>query len=298
MTDGHTSGPIVVVANPAGGGADQLDEVRAALDRGSLDYSWVETTEDDPGIGQTRAAVDDGAALIIAAGGDGTVRACLEGLTGSSVPLGVVPLGTGNLLARNLDIPLHPSRAIEVAVRGQTQAMDLGVVNGEVFGVMSGTGLDAEMMTAADDTLKASVGPLAYVVAGLRRMRSASFECDVQVDGATSRHSAGMVLIGNSGRLPGGLDAFPDARVDDGRLHGVVVEAQTVWGWLTSSAALLAGKDDSSSIHRFQGSSVTVTPSNPRTYELDGEERDVADSLEYSIRPGAVRVRVNGKDES
>src|SRR5690606_9623044 len=108
--------------------------------------AWLPTTEDDPGTGQAERAVRDGAAVVFACGGDGTVRACLSALAGTDTALAVLPAGTGNLLAKNLGLPLDTASAVGVATAGDRRRIDVGKVDGEVFAVAAGLGFDADLL--------------------------------------------------------------------------------------------------------------------------------------------------------
>lgn len=138
---------------------------------------FIETTRDDPGGGQAARAVRDGATLVVVCGGDGTVRTVADALAGSGVPLAVVPCGTGNLLARNLGLPLSPAEALEAALRGTSHRLDLGHIEGDGlpathFAAMSGAGLDAAMIEHTDDRAKSAVGWPAYLLAGVSTLRT------------------------------------------------------------------------------------------------------------------------------
>ncbi len=295
---GKATGQVVVVFNPAGGDADKLDEAREAFRERGVDPDWVETTEDDPGAGMAATAARDGAALVIAAGGDGTVRSCTQGLLGSDVPLAVIPTGTGNLLARGLDIPLDIAEAVEVALTGRPRSVDVGLANGEPFVVMAGMGLDARMVEDADPALKKRLGPLAYVITALRHIRRPPFsvELDIQGEGSLSCRAT-MVLAGNFGELPGGISPFEDADPTDGRLEVLVVETRGVLGWLRAmTAALLRGADGP--IRRFSTAKLVINADRAELFELDGDERPATRKLEFAVEPGALRCIVPaGGDE-
>src|SRR5690606_12427062 len=190
---------------------------------------WLETTVDDPGYAMTRKALAENADLVIAAGGDGTVRAVSSELAGTGVPLGVVPVGTGNLLARNLGIPLVTATAIRVALGGGGVRIDVVRVFGdglptERFVVMAGLGLDAAVVGEATANLKARLGWPAYLVSLARNLSFPAVRVDISVDGRRPvRHLARMVVVGNVGTLHAGLPLLPDAKPDDGRLDVVVV---------------------------------------------------------------------------
>ncbi|HKF88028.1 MAG TPA: diacylglycerol kinase family protein, partial [Propionibacteriaceae bacterium] len=128
---------------------------------------WLETTEQDPGHSMAAHAVEAKVDLVIAAGGDGTVRIVANGLANSGIPMGVVPAGTGNLLAHSLDLPLKEAKAVEVALQMHTRVIDLIKLTvddraSEHFAVMAGTGMDSMIMDETNDDLKKVIGPGAY----------------------------------------------------------------------------------------------------------------------------------------
>ena len=141
------------------------------LDRdGWVATLWLETTVDDPGRGMVAEAVAAGVDLVVGAGGDGTIRMVADGLAGTGIPMGLVPAGTANLLARNLDVPLHEETAIEVALTGNSRTIDLIKITvdereAEHFAVIAGVGVDAMIMDEVNDDLKAKVGSAAYFIA-------------------------------------------------------------------------------------------------------------------------------------
>ncbi len=133
---------------------------------------------------------------MVAAGGDGTVRVVCAEMAGSGIPVGVIPAGTGNLLARNLGIPLAHDLALDAILNGQDRAIDMVRIEGDElaptrFIVMAGLGLDAAIMDGAPDALKAKIGWTAYVVAGAKHLRYPAVRVDISVDGAPSRSAGG-----------------------------------------------------------------------------------------------------------
>ena len=283
---------VAAVHNPASGRAGDTDELRAAFAAAGVTPRWLTTTEDDPGIGQAKDAVAAGAGTVIACGGDGTVRAVLQTVAGTPVALGVVPLGTGNLLAGNLGLA-YGLEAVDDALHGSTTLLDVGVINGERFAVMAGIGFDAMMIRDANPALKRRVGSLAYVLSAARHLRGHWFRADVTVDG--DQEFCGrtvMVLIGNCGTVTGGLQVFPDARHDDGRLDVAVLRAHGARQWLSVGWRLLRSRPQRPDlVHRCQGSNIVVTTNRPVAYELDGEVRAATRSLTISVEIGALAVR-------
>ncbi len=285
---------VYAIVNPASGSAGGRASLQQAKALSGLDVTWLETTEDDPGPGQTREAIAGGAETIIVLGGDGTVRAALEEAAGSGVPLGVVPAGTGNLLASNLRIPDDAHEALEVAVRGRDRTIDAGYVNDEAFVVMAGTGIDAAMISDASPRVKRWLGKLAYVRSALVHLRDARFPATVEVDGEEV-FSGGVstVLVANMGKVAAGVDLFPDGAPDDGRLDIAVVRSDSLWDWLVLAVrVLLRRRTPSSSFRTFTGREAVVRLDRPRPYQVDGEERPAAAELRLRIEPAALVVRV------
>ena len=288
----HRSTPrteaITAIWNPVSGSAPDEADLRAALgDQTEL----VETTEDDPGTGQAEAAARAGARTVVACGGDGTVRAVIEGIDGTGAALDLVPLGTGNLLAANLGVPSGLDAAADVGT-APTRSIDLGRVNGEAFSVMAGSGFDALMIRDADADAKARFGTAAYVVSALKHLRRPLESTRVTVDGRLwfdGRTS--MVLVGNHGSIIGGIDLFPGAAADDGRLDVAVLAARTWRDWVGVFVRLLLGRPSASDLVEItQGREIEVTTTRPRAYELDGEDRPPTRTLTFEVEPGALLV--------
>ena len=257
----------------------------------------VPTTAESPGTEQARAAVDAGADLVLAWGGDGTVNSVAGGLAGSGVPLGILPAGTGNLLARNLGLPLGLRDAAAVAFTGRERAIDLIDVGlgGRVTtcSVMAGIGLDAVLIDAPED-LKNVIGPTAYVVNGVRALGHRTTRFGISIDGGPPRwYSAKSVLVANVGGLVAGLDVAPEAEVSDGRLHVVVLPLGTPLDLLrtASDLALRRSRHDTSRRH-YEGRSVVIVSREVQPRQVDGDVVGDGNRLEARVRPGALVVRV------
>jgi diacylglycerol kinase (ATP) len=285
-----------VVLNPS-----KLDDgeafrksVRQAMDDHGWDEPlWLETTPQDPGRGQASSAVAAGVALVVACGGDGTVTACAEGVAGTGVPLAVIAMGTGNLLARNLGLPLDLDGALAVALGGEQRPVDAGRVNGKLFVVMAGLGLDARMLSGASDPLKKRLGWLAYVIAAVRHLGDRPVRVTVSADGGRSRRMRAHTLIaGNVGTLQGGLPLLPDARSDDGKLDAVVLIAGGLAGWLAAAANIALRRPAPGRVYRTQFTELQVRLDQEQLWELDGEVMGAARQLTVVAQPGALLLRV------
>nr|WP_234316785.1 diacylglycerol kinase family protein [Streptomyces sp. NRRL S-15] len=293
------------VFNPTVTDETTCDGLRRVLeDHGHHGPEFVPTTADDPGEGQTARALREGATLVVVCGGDGTIRAAAEALAGTGTPLAVVPCGTGNLLARNLGLPVRPAEALAVALRGVPHRIDLGRVEGDGmapahFTVMSGAGLDAAMLESTGDRAKALLGWPAYVMAGLRELRAPRMRLTVGLDGARPlRRSARMVLFANTGKVQGGAALVPAARPDDGLLDLMILDPRGPAGWLGAITTLLRRRPEggggraggSRSVEYFTFSRADVRFDEPQQREVDGDTVQPGRRLTAEVRPGALTV--------
>ena len=284
-----------VVIHP--GKHNDLVNVRALVSQGMAELGWaeplwLETRPDDTGEQLTRDAVLAGVELVLASGGDGTVSACAGGIAGSGIPLAVLPAGTGNVLARNLGLPLSLDEALTVALTGVDRPLDVGTANGRPFVVMAGIGFDAEMIEGTNEALKTRAGWAAYVLAALGHLRDRPTRMVLRVDGGPPRrYLASGVVIGNVGALPGNLQLLPDAVPDDGVLDVAVLAARGWTGWLRLAADVLRRRN-SAQLSLLTCRQLTVDVGRPRSWEVDGEVAGRSRELRVTIRPGELLVRV------
>jgi YegS/Rv2252/BmrU family lipid kinase len=262
--------------------------------RGWDEPLWLETTPEDPGGGQARAAVAAGVDLVLACGGDGTVTACGAGLAGSGTPMGIVPAGTGNLLARNLGLPLDARAALRVALAGVNRGLDVGVANGRPFLVMAGLGLDARMLGSTSEPLKKRLGWAAYAVAGVRHLRDRPMRVTLRADGGPpERRRASAVIAGNVGRLQAGLTLLPGAAPDDGLLDVVVLTASDWAGWLGVAARVMLRRDGAGeAVQRGAFKELRIEADRAYPWELDGELIGSTRQLDIGIQPERLVIRV------
>jgi YegS/Rv2252/BmrU family lipid kinase len=286
-----------VVVNPSKL-ADDEEAFRKSVgqvmdDHGWDEPVWLETTPEDPGRGQAESAVSAGVDLVLACGGDGTVTACAEGVAGTGVPLAIIPMGTGNLLARNMGLPMSADEALAVALGGVQQPVDAGRVNGKLFVVMAGLGLDAQMLIGASEPLKERLGWLAYAISAARHLADRPMRVTISADGGPPRKMlANTLVVGNVGWLRGGLLLLPDARPRDGRLDAVVLIARGLTGWLAAAAEIVLRRPPHGGIHRVQFTELRVTLDREQPWELDGEVMGSTRQLTVVAQPGALLLRM------
>jgi YegS/Rv2252/BmrU family lipid kinase len=315
---------VAVILNPAKVG--DVDDFKArvlavAARDGWRQPIWFETTLEDPGPGQAQAALEEGVDLIVAAGGDGTVRAVCEEAARTGVAVGILPHGTGNLLARNLGLPLNIRDALDVAFGGQDKAIDLATfrantvlvddpaaetipvddtAEGEPAGtdtcflVMAGLGMDAEIMTGVDDQLKEKVGWFAYFVSGIKAARYPAMKVEISVDdGEFRKFKARTVVVGNVGFLQGGIPLLPDAQIDDGRLDVVVLAPKRFIGWLAIIVRVLGRQRRTNErLDRLEGQKVVIRAEKPMPMQLDGDPVGSGTEITAEVQHGVVLVRV------
>jgi diacylglycerol kinase (ATP) len=306
---------IAIVWNPSKTSREDLEGALPA-NAADVELFWYETALDDPGQGVTGEALEGGAAVVVAAGGDGTVRAVAERLARdrSETELVIAPLGTGNLLARNLDVPVGDlAGAMARAFEDEARPVDLGWIEAEIdgeavrkaFAVTAGFGLDAHMIVETDEDLKSSVGWLAYVESLGRALKASEVvEARIAVDGAEPRPQAlHTLIVGNCGSLQGGITLMPEADPSDGRLDLLMLSAESLGQWLDTLRSyvwdnglrrLLGGSDEARSVETAThawASRVSVSLPEPRMLEIDGEDLGETTGFSVEIQPGAVRVR-------
>jgi diacylglycerol kinase family enzyme len=254
------------------------------------------TAPDDAGTAQARRALEAGADLVIAAGGDGTVRACADVLANTGVPLAIVPVGSANLTANALGLPLRAEAALRVAFEGRDRQIDLGVADGITFAAMAGIGLDAAVVGATSGALKRAAGWTAYAAAAAGQVLRPRTTFTIRLDGGDPLiRRAHSVTVGNSGALPGGFVILPAARLDDGVLDIVVLAPADPVGWADVGYRVLAGsRRDDARLERYQARSVEITAGAELPRQVDGEVIAPARFLNVAVRPGVLTVRVPG----
>ena len=293
----RTPRTIAVVAHQRktlGGG---LDELRRRITAAGVDkLLWYEVPKSRKAPKQVRKAVQAKVDLLVVWGGDGIVQRSLDVLasekSGGKIPLAIIPAGTGNLLATNLGIPADLEAAVDIALHGRRHRIDLGKLGGEYFGVMAGVGFDGAMINEADRKMKDRLGKLAYVWTGLRHVDGEAATAKITIDGVDwFDDEASCVLIGNVGKITGGIHAFDDARPDDGWLDVGVATAQGALQWARALGTMAVGRSDRSPFVRTtRARRIDVKLKSKMEYELDGGARSKTKGFTAEVVPAAVKV--------
>jgi diacylglycerol kinase (ATP) len=295
MDSDHVRVGVVAHAKKQLGGG--LEELRSALaDLGHPDPPWIEVPKSKHAPKAVRRLVEKkGVDRLLVWGGDGTVRRSIDTVIskGYAVEVAVLPAGTANLLARNLDIPVDLRGAVEVAVNGEPRPVDVGRMNGTHFAVMAGTGFDALLMKEADDSgMKDRFGRLGYVWAGVRNRSVDPVRATVTVDGeAWFSGDASSVLVANLGTITGGLQAFPDADPTDGLLEVGVVSAHTAVEWARVLASTVVHRAERSPFtETTRGMRIKVRLDRSMPWQVDGGDRPRDDKFDIRCIAGGVRI--------
>jgi YegS/Rv2252/BmrU family lipid kinase len=256
---------------------------------------WLETTEEDPGLGMCERAVDEGCTVVFVCGGDGTIMAAATALAGGDVPMAILPAGTGNLLARNLGLPLDDEDAsLRIGVNGTTRAIDVGAIEDRTFVVMAGLGFDAAIMRDAPERLKKAVGWPAYLVSASQHLRGPGIRVTISIDDAEVIHRrVRTVVVGNVGKLQGGILLIPDAKPDDGVLDVVLIAPRHAVDWLRVAGRVVRRANvPDRTVERFRGQHVVIEASRPQPRQLDGDLIEDGTTMDIRIEPHALGVKV------
>jgi YegS/Rv2252/BmrU family lipid kinase len=267
-----------------------------------------ETTAPRAAADLALVAAREGAAMVIALGGDGTVHEVADGLIRSAASaedrpaLGVIPAGTGNDFAKLIGVERSIERALDVVARGATRTWDVGVARWdggqEIFVNAVGTGIDVEVVRQLE-RLPRMPGVASYLIAllrALRRYRPVSLE--VSVDGVATSRSVMIIAVANGRCIGGGFHVCPDARPDDGMLDTCVVDEVGLLGIARIMPRLMKGRHEAHprvSIGKAREVRIAARGEQDLFFQLDGELREPqgARELHVAIDPGALRVLVS-----
>lgn len=289
-----------VIFNPAAKG-NKAWKFRAELNQLAVQAAFKPTATTGDARRLAAEAVRDGFDPVVTAGGDGTLNEVLNGIGDvpdgfERVRLGVIPLGTVNVFARELGIPLQPVRAWEILNCGQETRVDLpwletvrkGKTERQYFAQLAGAGLDARAIELVDWNMKKKVGGLAYVLAGLRALREPKTRIRAEADG--NRIEGELVLIGNGRRYGGEFQLFPEADMRDGLIDVCAFPRVT---WLTlvrcSFPLLVSHRLPTGVVQRLQSNTIRLTAEGPVPAEVDGE---LAGVLPATLGVDPMRLRV------
>ncbi|MEO8281820.1 MAG: diacylglycerol kinase family protein [Pseudarthrobacter sp.] len=307
---GLTHQRVAVILNPV---KARAPAAKAAIQRACLSAGWdeplfMDTTAEDPGYSQARAALDYKADVVLVGGGDGTVRVVAESLAHTDIAMGIIPLGTGNLLARNVDLDVNDLRAnIQTALFGQQRYIDTARMSIEnsrtghssehLFLVIAGIGMDAEILADTNDGLKKAVGWLAYTEAGMRHLPGRRRKVSVSLDESPEQaRNIRTVLFANCGLVPGGIDFIPEAMIDDGMLDVVVMSPRSAFGWLAMYGKILfKHRGNLPIMTMYRAAKIVIKCPEPMPTQIDGDPSGLATKVTVQVAPRSLLIRVKGQ---
>lgn len=287
---------LLVLINPHAGRypAARLRELMLEGAAGtSAELTFVELEPSERARDFTARAALDGYAAVLVAGGDGTLAEAAAGLIGTEIPLGVIPAGTGNIVATNLGVPFGIREATQAALFGTSRPYDVGRLDdGRIFLLAAGAGYDADLIRDADRELKRRFGPLAYILSIFKNWRARHARFTVELDGwQRVRLNAKTVLVCNVGRTLGSLPLAPEARTDDGWLDVVVFRFRNFFVlFLLFLKAIVGGLKNDPRVQAFRARRVRILASRPMPVQVDGDFIDRTTPIEITVLPGALRV--------
>jgi diacylglycerol kinase family enzyme len=285
-----------VVVNPAK--VPDLDALRRTIEEGLSSAgwplpTWFETTKEDPGRGQATEAVRNGAELVFACGGDGTVTAVVTALAGTDVALAVLPAGTGNLLAANLGLAGDPATGVQVALDGGRRRIDVGTVDDRCFVVMAGMGFDAQMLEGTSETAKKAVGWLAYVGGALKHLRDRPMRVRIRLDDQPPMpRRPRSVIVGNVGRLQGGVRLLTEAEPDDGKLDVAILSPNNLAHWLSLGVGVVLRRKKKPLMETYTAERIEIVSNHSQPRQLDGDLIDPGRTLKIGLKRRALLLCV------
>ncbi|TDR94301.1 lipid kinase [Enterovirga rhinocerotis] len=283
---------LLVVNHAARGGAQPIDAATAILDEGGIAVETM-SAQDIEDLGTILRDRADSIDLVIVGGGDGSLNRAAPALRDSGLPMGILPLGTGNDLARTLGIPLDIAAAARVIVAGETRVIDIGEVNGHLFFNVASIGFSAQLASELTADAKKRWGVIGYALAGARLlMRTHPFTAFIEHDNATDKVKTVQISVGNGRHYGGGMTVDPEAEPDDGVLHVYSLEVSHWARLLALVPALRRGtQGEAQDVRAFRTRAVTIRTRRARSVNTDGE-LTTATPASFRVVPKAVTVYV------
>jgi YegS/Rv2252/BmrU family lipid kinase len=282
---------LVAINRQARNAATNLDPVLDILaDAGELEVVDIESGASL--VPQLRAALRRGVDRIVLGGGDGTINSVLPLLLEHRVPLGVLPLGTANDLARTLDLPSNPVEAAKVIVAGHTCRIDVASVNDKPFLNAAGLGFSTTLHRALAPRTKRVLGPLAYPLGVLKHWRShRPFNVELEIEGIRRSHRAIQVTIANGRFYGGGATAHEGAAIDDGLLDVVLVPPRPLHRFVLKLPRLRSGRYEDSPVVTYRAAELSLHTRHRKAISTDGEE-STQTPAQFRVQPRALEVFV------
>ena len=288
----------ITIVNPTAGHVRRAgveERLDKAFRKHGLACDIVLTQKAGDGCALAREAAESGADLVVAAGGDGTVKEVVNGLVGTGAALGIIPAGTVNVLARELGIPLSPHKAIRTIAEGNVKKIDLGCANGHYFTLMAGFGFDAEVVSNVLQPIKDWIGASAYVLAGLETLAGyRPTRITLEMPDERYSHRAYLAIVANVSTYTYNMKITPHAAPDDGLLDICVFERPIAdkIGFMHQLAEVFINRHlYHKAVRYFRTPSVIVRSRPDVMVQLDGDTFGTT-PIEISVAPSILPVVV------
>jgi YegS/Rv2252/BmrU family lipid kinase len=271
-------------------GGESIDSILRRLDEGGI-VTTVETFEHLPEIARDIVRLRDTADLVVVCGGDGSVSSSALAVMESGLPLGIIPMGTANDLARTLDLPLDPAEAAGVIAAGLTRPVDVGTVNGHAFFNVASIGLSSDLAQGLDPALKKRFGRVGYALAALKVLTKAStFAATIIEKGRATQVETYQIAIGNGRHYGGGNVVEQDAEIDDGSLDLYSLELKNVWKLALMLRSFRSGTHGAwQEVRTAKCTEFTIQTRKPMPINADGEIVTATPAL-FKVHPKAVSI--------
>lgn len=287
---------LLIINTNARSGAEAFDAVRARLDAAGVAFERAETKKPEDIAEAIRAAAGSVDAVILG-GGDGTISRAGVALMETGLPLGILPLGTANDLARTLGLPDDPEAALEVILAGQKRKIDLGTVNGHPFFNVASLGLASDLARELSSGLKKRWGRLGYAMAAIRALSKARrFTAWISEGGTTTRTKTMQIAVGNGVFYGGGTKVASDAAIDDGHLDLYSLETKDVLKLALMLRTFRSGEHGAwHEVRTARGTEFEIRTRKPKQVNADGE-LITETPVSVKAHPDAVTVYVADPD--
>lgn len=287
---------ILFILNPiAGGGlALELEELIHKEMKGKcINYKLKLTEGPRDAIKLAEEGIREGSNIIVAVGGDGTINEIAQILVNTDIPIGIIPGGSGNDLARSLGLPLDPKAALDNILNNEKSKIDIGYVNGELFLNIASTGLDAAVVKGAKKYKVKYKGNMAYTISLIENLiKFKKKEIEIEIDGKVIKEKAYLVAVGNGKTYGGGFNVLPMAELDDGYFHICIVKKATKLALLIVFPSILFSKHTvfKRYVSIYKGKKVKITTKEELYLNVDGELLDLPEETNFEINQRRLNI--------
>lgn len=294
---------ICLILNPRSGlsqrqfGLQPADEIIRFFSDKEIPITIKTTSGPGGGVDLAMEAVDCGFTHIVACGGDGTINEVVNGIVGSDATLGVIPMGTENVLCKTLNVPLNVRQACNHFLHAEEKTIDVGRANGRHYVMMSGIGMDARVIYNMEPNVKETLGSVGFFIKGAMALffenEDVKAEATIELLDKDEKFetTAWVILVGNMPNYAGNLTVVPEAKLDDGFLDILVYSYPDDRNLMAQVISPLMNNFDRKDLRYFKSSHFKITTDPPVFCQIDGEILGKT-PVEYKVRPRALKIKI------